>query len=335
MTALRAAAAIHPPSVAAVACGALANIAQLSERKAAAAQTEPCAAAVPRTAGIRHASLPLTPDGSSKPPPPPATSGAAAGGGGISACGAMGLGGVSHRSVPQLCVLLQEWSPAGAQRRGVLALAETLRSRSLDAGTALELLRRCGLVRRLLELLHEPHGLLEAATAAATGAGAGRVGPPPSQPDELLRDGSVHLLALVAHLGGSDLLAPLPLLTAVLGGALISGEPNTRAQAAAFWAAACVWEGYANALARAIFPIAVVRSAGVRVEGHGAFANGIAVLLALSAFHPSQVRSLAPLLVTGTAAAVAAVASPMLAHSHTPHISCRANRRSPPRPRPA
>ena len=43
-----------------------------------------------------------------------------------------------------------------------------------------------------------------------------------------------------------------------------------------------MWTSFAAALARAIFPVGAVRSAGVRVEGTGAFTNGLAVLLALT-----------------------------------------------------
>lgn len=201
--------------------------------------------------------------------------------------GAIGL--LSHRALPQLCVQLDGRCPLSARRRALSGLAAVLRSRSLDAGTALELLRRCGAVGHLLEILREdikdspastPASI---ATAARGSSGGGRVGPPPSQSDAALRDGALHALGLIAHLGGIELLQPPNKLTAVLAGALFADDVCTRAHAAVFWRAATVWESYANDLARAIFPLGAVRSSGVRIEGHGAFTNGVGVLLALSA----------------------------------------------------
>ena len=98
---------------------------------------------------------------------------------------------------------------SGDAGRGVAALATVLSSRSLDAGTALELLRRGDTTACLLELLY-PEGTAAAAQLASTtqgGSVGGKVGPPPAQTDVALRDGCLHLLALIAHLGGFGLLA--------------------------------------------------------------------------------------------------------------------------------
>jgi hypothetical protein len=259
--------------------------------------------------------------------------GAAAAGPGASVLGLLGVSGVSHRALPQLCQQLEPYCPLTTRRRAVLGLGEVLRGRSLDAGTALELLRRCQCVPLLVDLLYggagtdQPHphhggggggggfgsgsgssggsggsgsgggaqgpggaaavpgvGPRTSAAVAALSAtkGSGRVAPAPTQPDAVVRDGALHLLAQIAYLGGLDLLTPVQTITAALGGALVSTEPSARAQAAEFWRAASVWEVYAGAFARAIFPLGGVRSAGVRVEGQGAFTNGIAVLLALT-----------------------------------------------------
>ena len=73
----------------------------------------------------------------------------------------------------RLMVTARDWSPPAARRRGVIGLAEVLRARSLDASTALELLRRAGVTTRLVELLYE-----EGALAAASAGGS--VSPDPA-----------------------------------------------------------------------------------------------------------------------------------------------------------
>lgn len=319
LEALMEAAATLPQPVSAIACGAIANLDQLRQRAEEVEALEPPAPAMPRRPDLtpRYALVAPTPPRSdasqhggsngcaSSTSAGPAASTAGGCSFSFTSCGpssvssssvlaSLGVVGVSHRGIPQLCCQMRDFCPLATRRRAVSGLAEVLRSRSLDAGSALELLRRCGAVNRLLELLYESgggggglaggngEGGAAAAAAEALSNTSGRVAPPPTQPDAALRDGCLHLLTLIAHLGGLDILRPLNRITAALGGALVSTEPSARAQAAEFWRAATLWESTAGALARAIFPLGGVRSAGVRVEGSGAFTNGVAVLLALT-----------------------------------------------------
>jgi hypothetical protein len=269
---LREAAATLPPNAATIARSALANLEQLTwiqEDARGEHGGEPTQPINPKPADIANAYR-------SAPTPPSAPN---------SDSSIMGVVGVSHRAVPQLCQQLMAWSPINAKRRGVQALAEVLGSRSLEPATALELLRRGQVIECLLDILY-PEGTAasqQLAYASVTSTGGGKVGPPPEQSDGPLRDGSLHLLALIAHLGGFELLQPLPRIASALGGALVAAEPSVRAHAAAFWRAVTVWEAYAAALARAIYPLTAVRSAGIRVDMDvGAFTSGITILRTLS-----------------------------------------------------
>ena len=285
MEVLAEAAATLPPQAAAMACGAIANLEQLRQQSEEAEQFE-----TPQHATPRPADIPV--EHPFSPTPPRCTEASLQGGGGAASTvlTSLGVTGVSHRALPQLCCQLSDFCPLVTRRKAVIGLAEVLRSRSLDAGSALELLRRCGAIDRLIDILFDD-GTGEttaggAVAGPAQGLGGGstssRVAPPPTQPDAVLRDGCLHLLVLIAHLGGLELLCPVQRVTAALGGALVSTEPSARAQAADFWRAVAIWEVFAESLARAIFPLGAVRSAGVRVEGTGAFTNGVAVLLALT-----------------------------------------------------
>lgn len=285
--ALRTAACTLPPSAAAIARGALSNIEQLSwmvddlttGNGVGSPQAAPCPPDVDQT----FTALPQP------PPPPDAASGDAP----------VGVGGVSHRALPPLCQQLREWNSLGAKRRGVQGLSTVLSARSLDAATALELLRRGDTVACVLDLLYPPGSAAAAqlASAGAGGVGGGKIGPSPSQTDVPLRDGCLHLLGLIAHLGGSELLTPLPRIAAALGGALVASEPSVRAHAAAFWRAASVWAPFAAALVKLIFPLGAVRSAGVTVDAtNSSFTNGLNVLLGLAnnPHHPHPLGGAAP-----------------------------------------
>ena len=81
-----------------------------------------------------------------------------------------------------------------------------------------------------------------------------------------------------------------------------------------------MWEAVANALARSIFPIGAVRGAGVCIEAHGAFTNGVGVLLALTAAHhaaPSVYHAEAGL---ACAQAAAGALANTLAHAPLRHL---------------
>ena len=270
---LREAAGTIAPDVATIARGALANVEQLTwiHEDKLDHNGEPSAPATPRPPDI--------PGAHRAPPAPPASADGSGGDAGVD-----GLIGVSHRALPQLCQQLMSWNPTAARRRGVAALAKVLSSRSLDPGTALELLRRGDAVTCLLDILYpdDSPAAAQLADCVSDRGSGGRIGPPPAQTDVPLRDGALHLLALIAHLGGLELLQPVPRIAAALGGALVASEPSVRALAATFWRAATVWETFGAALAKAVFPLGAVRAAGMRVESPGAFTNGIAVVLALA-----------------------------------------------------
>ena len=285
---LREAAATLPAELSSIACGAIANLMQL-EQQAAEAMAE-AQAGEPRPP---HASCraPEGPHPHAALPPPPAERGSAEEEGHV----ARPLEGVSHRSVPRLCVMLAPWAPAAVQRRGMAGLRRVLSARSVDAPAALELLRRCGTAARLMDLLQEG--------PSDDGGGAPRsgwVGPPPAQPDASLREGAMHLLALISHLGGIELLTPIDRVCAIMGGALLSPATATQLQAAAFWRAASVWHQFAAALGRAIFPLEAVRTTGflpTRGGGGGGrsgmYTSGLGVLRAM-ALHPPAGGSTAP-----------------------------------------
>jgi hypothetical protein len=109
----------------------------------------------------------------------------------------------------------------------------------------------------------------------------------------------LHALALIAHRGGLRLFEQaeggVARVASVLGGALLAPTAATRAHAAAFWCAACVWEPFAALLLRAIFSVNAAVAVGLLLESkattsassarRGAFVNGLGVLQALAEPH--------------------------------------------------
>ena len=145
--------------------------------------------------------------------------------------------------------------------------------------------------------------------APPTGGGGLSTAVAQLQPDRALRDACLACLALVAHIGGRELLSPAA-CAPPLCGALISAEPSTRLLAACFWRSACAYEGLAAALAKSIFSVASVRAAAIPFKGGGrrggAYTNGIAVLRALALAAPPREGGDAAGAAAGAAAGVAA-----------------------------
>jgi len=324
LPALQEAASKQPFELAVLACGALANLEQLAQHSAEAGKADGAPAVAqpePPHIGEPHAppltvppSLLLAAAAASDVLAAVTLSGDGAAGGAFAdadaaaAAAAMlpggAVGSMSHRALPCLCQQFAAWAPPALQERGLAFLGLVLASRSVDSGMALELLRRAWTVTRLLNLLHdvgdaEDEDALAAAEAAASAASSGRVAPPPAQPDGALRDGALHALALIAHRGGLRLFEQaeggVARVASVLGGALLAPTAATRAHAAAFWCAACVWEPFAALLLRAIFSVNAAVAVGLLLESkattsassarRGAFVNGLGVLQALAEPH--------------------------------------------------
>ena len=324
LPALQEAASTQPFELAVLACGALANLEQLAQHRAEAGKADGAPTAAqpePPHIGEPHAppltvppSLLLAAAAASDVLTAATWSGDGAEGGAFAdadataAAAAMlpggAVGSMSHRALPCLCQQFAAWAPPALQERGLAFLGLVLASRSVDSGMALELLRRAWTVTRLLNLLHdvgdaEDEDALAAAEAAASAVSSGRVAPPPAQPDGALRDGALHALALIAHRGGLRLFEQaeggVARVASVLGGALLAPTAATRAHAAAFWCAACVWEPFAALLLRAIFSVDAAVAVGLLLESEaskrassarrGAFVNGLGILQALAEPH--------------------------------------------------